>query len=115
MEINVFGKVINTCIECPFLQRRQEVCPYISSFSWRIGVESVQADCPFAVNLSHETLKELGFERSKLPYQFFNGIYKLIRLTDTKISITHVADDCFVFYGEIYNIENLKFILKLIS
>jgi len=115
MEINVFGKVLNTCTGCPFLQKRQEICPYIDNFSWRIAVESIQDDCPFAVNISPETLRELGFEQGELSYQFFNGIYKLIRLTDTKISITHVADDCYVFYGEIYNIENLKFILKLVS
>jgi len=115
MKVDIYNKIISSCTECFYLQRKQERCPYVTIFNWTTGLTSIQLDCPFIIKVSSGTLKELGFEQGELPYQFFDGIYKLIRITDTKISITHVADDQCIFYGEIANLEHLKFILKIIS
>lgn len=61
--------------------------------------------------LDKKDIKELGFEQGKLPYQFFDGIHKLVYLENNKTSIIHIADDCFLFYGVIKNKSELRKLL----
>lgn len=61
--------------------------------------------------LDKDDIKELGFKEGKLPYQFFDGIHKLVYLGDNKISITHEADDCYLFYGVVKNKSELRKLL----
>lgn len=65
--------------------------------------------------LDKSDIEYFEFKQGKLPYQYFNGIYKLIILEKTKISIEHIADDLCVFYGDIKNKSELKTLLKQLN
>jgi len=79
--------------------------PKIYKFQEPIGKTRVR-------NLDIDDLRKCGFTVGDLPWQYFDGIHKLVDLDYGNISITHEADEQCLFYGEIKNISEFIKLLK---
>lgn len=65
--------------------------------------------------LDSSDIESFGFKQGILPYQFFDGVHKLIILENNRISIEHIADECYLFYGKIKNKSELEAVLKMLE